>query len=161
MKKLCEYTLIICWLILTACSSSASKEITTDNIGVHKLVVTLSGDVNSFYWSFSFQGLSADSKNAILYDDNGNQISDNSGSYTISSVDKSFSSLMASTDKNGGYLTMAGGCVASEIGKKVTINIKGYIDSKRVLIKDIVIISTKIGDTNSFAIHTSNNKNED
>jgi len=161
MKKLWMYILVTYGLLFGACSSSASKENDTDYIGVHKLVVNLSGDVSSFDWTFSFQGLSANSENTILYDDKGKQISDNSGSYTESFLNKNFESLIASTGVNCSYLTMAGGCVASEIGKKVIVSIKGYINSKIVLTKEIVIISTKVGDTNSFAVHTSNNKSED
>lgn len=134
----------------SACSHTIGDE-DTDSAGVHKIEITITGDVSSFDFTCTFSGTSWDGKNAILYDAKGNA---KGTLYVVSSYDTPFSSQIIKTDKFGTLLSTSVASVAKKGGAKVVLSIKGYVNDKLVIKKDENIVGSRLGESQVLSVST-------
>jgi len=113
-------------LVCNISSCSGNDNISDKNIGNHKILITISGDISAFDISESFTG--TDTKgSAQLCDSLGKNI----GSiYTVNSSEENVSTISVSTSDNGTCLIGAIGWVSKGTGKSIIIKSYAYMNGK-------------------------------
>lgn len=151
MKKFTSLLFAVLFgLTASACSHTIGEE-DIDSAGVHKIEVTIIGDVSSFDFNCVFYGILEDGKNAMLYDEKGNA---KGTMYSAVSYDTPFSRLVIKTDKLGTMLTTSIVSVARKAGVKAVLSIKGYVNDKLVIKKDENIVGSRLGESQVLSVST-------